>query len=107
MRLPNNQIKEVHPIRLKDYGRNVKKRKEYVQQPSLLLVGIDVSKAKQDACIGTQPGAIQRKLTATHSRGGFQLFEKTIRKSIFKAKCRRVLIAMEPSGIYRYALEKT
>jgi hypothetical protein len=37
-------------MRLKDYGRNVKKRKEYVQQPSLLLVGIDVSKAKQSSC---------------------------------------------------------
>jgi hypothetical protein len=58
MRLPNNQINEVHPMRLKDYGRNVKKRKEYVQQPSLLLVGIDVSKAKHDACIGTQSGVI-------------------------------------------------
>ena len=30
-------------MRLKDYGRNVKKRKEYVQQSSLLLVGIDVA----------------------------------------------------------------
>ena len=69
-------------MRLKDYGRNVKKRKEYVQQPSLLLVGIDVSKAKHDACIGTQTGVIQRKLTFTHSREGFQLFEKTIRKSM-------------------------
>ena len=91
-------------MRLKDYGRNPKKRKEYVQQPSLLLVGIDVSKAKHDACIGTQTGVIQRKLTFTHSREGFKMFEKTIRKSMFKAKCRRVLVAMEPSGIYWYAL---
>ncbi len=35
--------------------------KEYVQHPSLLLVGIDVSKAKHDACIATQTGIIQRK----------------------------------------------
>ena len=49
-------------MRLKDYGRNVKKRKEYVQQPSLLLVGIDVSNAKQDACIGTQSGVIQSQM---------------------------------------------
>lgn len=39
-------------MRLKDYGRNPKKRKEYIQQSGLLLIGIDVSKAKQDACIG-------------------------------------------------------
>jgi len=32
------------------------------------------------------------------------MFEKTIRQSMFKSKCRCVLIAMEPSGIYWYAL---
>ncbi len=48
-------------MRFKDYGRNPKKRKEYVQQPSLLLDGIDVIKAKHDACIATQTGIIQRK----------------------------------------------
>ena len=37
-------------MRLKDYDRNPKKRKEYVQQSGLLLVGVDVSKAKHDAC---------------------------------------------------------
>ena len=38
------------PIKLKNYGRNQKKRKEYIQQSRLLLVGVDVSKAKPDAC---------------------------------------------------------
>ena len=33
-------------IRLKDYGRNQKKRKEYIHQSGLLLAGVDVSKAK-------------------------------------------------------------
>jgi hypothetical protein len=34
-------------MRLKDYGLNPTKRKVYVQQPSLLLIGVDVSnKAK-------------------------------------------------------------
>jgi len=33
-------------IRLKDYGRNQKKRKEYIKQSGLLLAGVDVSKAK-------------------------------------------------------------
>jgi hypothetical protein len=31
---------------LKDYARNHRKRKEYVQHPGLLLVGVDVSKEK-------------------------------------------------------------
>jgi len=42
----------VMPISLKDYGRNHKKRKEYIHQSGLLLAGVDVSKAKHDDCIG-------------------------------------------------------
>ena len=38
------------PIRLKDYGRNQKKRKEYIHQSGLLLAGVGVSKEKHDAC---------------------------------------------------------
>jgi hypothetical protein len=44
------------PMRLKNYGRNQKKRKEYIQQSGLLVVGVDVSKAKHDACIGALEG---------------------------------------------------
>ncbi|MCJ7538371.1 MAG: transposase [Desulfobacterales bacterium] len=91
-------------MRLKDYGRNPIKRKVYIQQPGLLLIGIDISKAKHDVYIGTQNGIIQRKITFAHSREGFQMFENTIRKSMPKAKFRRVLITMEPSGIYWHAL---
>jgi len=40
-------------IRPKDYGRNRKKRKEYIHQSGFLLTGGGVSKAKHDACIGT------------------------------------------------------
>ena len=31
---------------LKDYAQNHTRRKQYVQQPGLLLVGVDVSKEK-------------------------------------------------------------
>jgi len=41
-------------MRLKDYGRNQKKRKEYIKQSGLLLAGVGVGKAKHDACIGIQ-----------------------------------------------------
>ncbi len=63
-------------MRLKDYGRNPKKRKEHVQQPGLLLIGIDVSKAKHDACIGTKKGIIQCKLTFVHFREGFHALSR-------------------------------
>ena len=36
-------------MRLKDYARNYKKRKDYAQQPGLLMVGVNVSKVKHDA----------------------------------------------------------
>lgn len=91
-------------MRLKDYARNHKRRKEYVQQPGLLLVGVDVSKSKHDACIGTQAGVICRKFAFIHCREGFRLFESALRKKMFRHNCKRVLIAMEPSGIYWYAL---
>ncbi len=34
-------------MRLKEYGRNAKTRKVYIQQPGLLIVGVDASKAKK------------------------------------------------------------
>ena len=40
-------------MRLTEYGRNPHTRKAYVQQPDLLMVGVDVSKAKHHACLGT------------------------------------------------------
>ena len=38
------------PMRLKEYGKIWKKRKEYIHQSGLLIAGVDVSKAKHDAC---------------------------------------------------------
>jgi hypothetical protein len=43
---------------MKDYGRNQKKRKEYIIQSGFLITGVDVSKAKHDACIGILEGII-------------------------------------------------
>ena len=37
------------PIRLKDYGRNQKKRKEYIHLIGLLLDGMDVNMANHNA----------------------------------------------------------
>jgi transposase len=48
--------------------------------------------------------ACYRKLTFTHSREGFRKFETALSKQMDTTMCRRVLIAMEPSGIYWQAL---
>ena len=55
-------------MRLKDYGRNQKKRKEYIHQSGLLLAVVYVSKAKHDTCIGS--------LEAVRSRIGFRNAKK-------------------------------
>ena len=86
-------------MRLQEYGRNANKRKEYVHQPDLLLVGVDVSKAKHSACMGTQTTMSCRKLEFTHTREGFQRFEQTRKAHRVKHGRQRILIAMEPSGI--------
>lgn len=91
-------------MRLKEYGRDPHKRKEYVHQPDLLLIGVDVSKAKHNACIGTQTTMSCRKLEFTHTREGFQRFEQTLKVHLVKNGTQRSLIAMEPSGIYWQAL---
>ena len=82
-------------MRLKDYGRNQRKRKEYIQQDALLLIGVDVSKSKHDACIGTLEN-VKSRIEFKNARDGFQRFEDAIRKNMFRNRCKRVLIAMEP-----------
>lgn len=91
-------------MRLQEYGRNPNKRKEYVHHHDLLLVGVDVSKAKHNACIGTQTTMSCRKLAFTHTREGFQRFEQTLKIHLVKNGRQHILIAMEPSGIYWQAL---
>ena len=91
-------------MRLTEYGRNPHTRKAYVQQPNLLMVGVDVSKAKHYACLGTQTSISRRKLEFTHTREGIERFEQTLKQQLVKNACRHVLIAMEPSGISWQAL---
>src|SRR5262245_56579268 len=91
-------------MRLQEYGRNPEKRKAYVHQPDLLLVGVDVSKAKHYACMGTQPTMRCRTLELTHTREGFQRFAQTHKTPMVKNGTQPSLIAMEPSGISWQAL---
>lgn len=91
-------------MRFKDYGRNSRLRKAYVQTKGLLMVGVDIGKSKHTACFGTQQCIISRQFDFHHNRHGFTSFEKQIRSLRFKTKCNRVLVGMEPSGLYWYAL---
>ena len=62
-------------MRLKDYGRNQQKRKQFVNQPDLLLVGVDVSKSKHDACFAHS----HHSVTFSNTREGFTRFEAALR----------------------------
>jgi hypothetical protein len=46
--------------RIENYGRNQKKRKEYIHQSGLLIIMMDVSKAKDDAFVETLEGVRYR-----------------------------------------------
>jgi Transposase len=93
-------------MRLTEYGRNPNKRKESGHQPDRLLVGVDVSKAKYHACLGTQPTRSCRKREFPHTREGFRRFEQTRKDPRVTNRGQRLLIAMEPSGIYWQALDE-
>ena len=70
---------EVRPMRLEDYGRNPAKRKEYVRQERLLLVGIDKEPMVR---LGrkTRIGPYEDRVGATKSEASpldfFRLFQK-------------------------------
>jgi hypothetical protein len=86
-------------MRLTEYGRNPHKRKAYVHQPDLLLVGVAVRQATHSACLGTPTPGSCRKLAFTPTREGFRRFAPTLRAHLVTNQCQRRLIAMAPSGI--------
>ena len=86
-------------MRLQEYGRNPNRRKVSMQQPGLLLVGIDVSTAKHRACLGTQTTGRCQKLDFPHPREGFTRFEQTRREPLVNNSGGRLLMAMAPAGL--------
>jgi hypothetical protein len=91
-------------MRLTAYGRNPDKRKAYVYQPDLLLVGVDVSQAKHRACLGTPTTVSGRQLALTHTREGCRHCAQTLRAHLVHNPCQRLLLALEPSGMDWQAL---
>jgi len=91
-------------MRLKEYSRKESHRKAYVSQEGLLLVGVDVSKDKHDVCTGTRADILRRKVQVSNSRAGFDRLSDLIESDLHKTGCKRVLVAMEATGIYWYGL---
>ena len=81
------------------YGRKPHTRKASIQPPDLRMVGVDVSQATPNACLGPQTGVSRRKLACTHTREGIERFAQPRKQPRVKQACRPVRIAREPSGI--------
>jgi hypothetical protein len=62
-----------------------------------------VRKAKHHACRGTPALISWRKLAFTHTRAGFRRFAQTLRNPLVQTRGQRLLIALEPSGLYGQA----
>lgn len=69
-------------MKLKKYSINHKKRKKRMQQEAQLLIGVDVSKTKYDACIGTLNN-VKNRIKFSNARDGFKRFEYAMRKICF------------------------
>lgn len=91
-------------MRLHAYGRTPDKRKASVNHPDLLLVGVDVSKAKHHACMGTQTTMSCRQLALTHTREGFRRFAQALQAHLVTNGRQRLLMAMDPAGLSWQAL---
>ena len=81
-------------MRLKDYGRNRKERKEYIHQSGLLISEVDDSKAKNNACIRLLEGVRYRNAWVLASPSAFTSIclikiqsEKTRNPIISNYKC--------------------
>jgi transposase len=82
----------------------LEKWKALICKPSTLIIGIDVSKLKHDACFGTRDKIYLRKFPFVNNLQGFNAFIKMINKISVERKIKKILIGVEPTSIYWYPL---
>lgn len=63
-------------MRLKDYGRKSSLRKEFVNNPKLLIVGVDIGRSCYSVCFGSNSTVLSKKFEFNNSRDGFKKFGK-------------------------------
>ena len=83
-----------------DYIQNLEKWKSLVKRSDTLIVGIDVSKDKHDACFGTRDSIFIKKFTFQNSVNSFEDVNKKIKGLIIEKNFSNVLIGLEPTGVY-------
>ena len=87
-----------------DYNLYLEKCKALVDEPTTLIIGIDVSRLKHDACFGSKIKVIWQKFDFTNDLVGFKKFEAKINLICLEHGFKDVLISMEPTAIYWISL---
>lgn len=83
-----------------DYTLHLEKWKHLVTDASTLVIGIDVSRLKHDACFGTKNKIFCRKFTITNDLFGFEILEEKINSLCIEHGFKNVLLGMEPTSVY-------
>ena len=89
---------------INDYNLYLEKCKALVDEPTTLIIGIDVSRLKHDACFGTKIKVIWQNFNFTNDQVGFEKFEAKINSICLEHGFKDVLISMEPTAIYWLSL---
>ena len=86
-------------MRLQEDARPPQQRKVSVPPPGRVLGGVDVRPATHHAWIGPHRGLTCRQLVFPPRREGGRRWEQTLRAHLVNNSGRRLLSAMEPSGL--------
>lgn len=80
------------------------KWKALAGDPITLLIGIDVSRLKHDACFGARDRVFCRKFTFDNNHEGFESFREKIKLIHAEHKLDKILLGVEPTSFYWYPL---
>ncbi len=87
-----------------DYNLQLDKWKALAGDPRTLLIGIDVSRLKHDACFGARDRVFCRKFTFENHLKGFEELHEKIKLIHTEHKLNKVLLGVEPTSFYWYPL---
>ena len=71
-----------------------------IERSRILLVAVDISKSKHEACLGNSERVLRRRLIFSNTREGLQQLEATIVQQQMRSEAELAVIGMEPTGPY-------
>jgi transposase len=89
-----------------DYNLQLEKYKALVNDKSTLIIGIDVSRLKHDACFGTKEKIFSRKFEFSNDLLGFKKLIEKIKKLCAEEELANILLGVEPTSFYWYPLHE-